>query len=188
MGSSQSKQVLGKTTQQRNVRANRGTIKRATTILAPTLLALGNRQVSIFYQQWERKPWAHSSRTRGTWKLQARLRARASLHAQHQRPSRSWKKELEVSSALRCYWTRNSLFLKYTNQRAPHPLGSKQCCVGLFYQPQHFWFLTQKVIFCTYENEKWVPKALVLIHVWEWIASYTAGFITYQTVFFWRSQ
>ena len=40
--------MLGKTKQQSNIRASGGTIKREITTLLLALLALGNRQVSIF--------------------------------------------------------------------------------------------------------------------------------------------
>lgn len=187
MGSSKPKQVLGKTNN-KETSGQTGTIKRAITTLAPTLLALGKRQVSIFHQQWEVKSWAHSSKRRGTWKLQAGLRARASLHDQHQRPCWSWKNKLEVSSVPRCYRARNSLFWKNISQRAPHPLGSRQCCAGLLYPTQHFWFLTHKS---------------QIMHVWKWKASPQSistddclntklhcWFSTYQTRwgFLWRTQ
>lgn len=42
------------------------------------------------------KSWTHSSKTSGTWKLQAGLRVRASLHTQHCRHYRSWKRNWQV--------------------------------------------------------------------------------------------
>jgi len=107
--SKKSEEVLGKTKQQSNIRASGGTIKWETTALLLALLALGKRQVSIFPPTVGGK--VMNMLLQNKMHMEASSRAQGkSLTAHSALEAPQELKKAAVSSVLRHYCARNSLF------------------------------------------------------------------------------